>query len=242
MRLQKYIAHCGVTSRRKAETMILDGRVRVNGETVNRLGTEIKPGDVVEVDGSRIEPEEKRYVLLNKPAGYVCTSEDAHAEKTVHDLIDGQERLYTAGRLDKDTEGLILLTNDGELTNKLTHPSHTIDKTYEAMVQGVPAEEELKKLRTGVMILEDDENSRTVRTAPAAVRIMADLGNAALLEITIHEGRKRQVRKMCAAIGHPVKKLRRVREGCLDLKGLKPGDYRELTREEVSALKKEAGK
>ena len=242
MRLQKYIAHCGVASRRKAEALITSGQVRVNGIVQDRLGTEIEPGrDIVEVNGIPVEPERKRYVLLNKPAGYVCTSEDAHARKTVHELVSGSERLYTAGRLDKDTEGLILLTNDGELTNMLTHPSHRIDKTYEALVSGLPTDAELERLRKGVMIRADDENSEKVLTAPAEVKVTGRFENAALIELTIHEGRKRQVRKMCAAVGHPVRKLRRIREGVLTLEGLSAGQYRELTEKEIEALLREAG-
>lgn len=235
MRLQKYIASCGAASRRKAEDMIKQGRVSVNGERAS-LGMEIdEKKDQVELDGKVLKPETIRYIVLNKPAGYVCTSKDRHAEKTVHDLIDSDERLYTVGRLDKDTEGLILLTNDGEFTNRLTHPSHEIEKTYEALVQGNPTRGELIRLREGVRI-EEDDGERKVKTAPAKVRVIARYEKECLLEITIHEGRKRQVRKMLRAVGHPVKKLKRVKEGFLTLGDLKPGEYRNLSKAEVKKL------
>lgn len=239
MRLQKYIAACGAASRRKAEKMIEEGRVRVNGEPAG-IGQQIDPAtDEITVDGVRLEPEKKRYLLLYKPEGYVCTSEDSHADRTVHDLIESEERLYTVGRLDKDTQGLILLTNDGALTHALTHPSHQVDKTYEALVQGIPTREEILRMAGGVLIEEDDGTK--VKTAPARVQILARMDHRALLEITIHEGRKRQVRKMCQAIGHPVRRLKRVREGDLNLDGLKPGQYRDLREREVRSLYRAAG-
>lgn len=236
MRLQKFLAQAGVASRRASEQLILDGRVSVDGEKADTLGVKIDPSkQQVSVDGRPVQIEDKVYYLLNKPAGYVCTAEDRHAEKTVFDLMPKDARLHTVGRLDKDTEGLLILTNDGALTQALTHPSRKIDKTYRAVVQGSVSQGEIEKLRRGVTITEDD--GTRIKTAPAGVKITAQGEKTTTLEITIHEGRKRQVRKMCQAVRHPVIHLTRIKEDFLTLAGLKRGAYRSLTAEEIKKLK-----
>lgn len=235
-RLHKFMARAGVASRRQCEELIARGRVKINGRVITTLGLKIDPlKDRVEVDGRPLaRPEKKVYLLLNKPAGYVTTVKDPRGRAKVTDLLRGiKQRVYPVGRLDYDTEGLLLLTNDGDLAYALTHPRHEVPKTYLARVKGVPAPEKLKALARGVP-LEDGP------TAPARVRLVSDKGGNGLLEITIHEGRNRQVRRMCEHIGHPVLALRRVRIGPLELGGLKPGQYRHLTFREVARLKKVA--
>ncbi len=234
MRLQKYISRCGITSRRKAEKLITDGRVKVDGNIVTELGTKIdKTKNKVQVDNKYIELEENKvYILLNKPVGYVTTLRDEKDRKIVTDLIDGiNERIYPVGRLDKNTSGLLLITNDGELTHKLTHPSFEVDKTYLALVEGIPNENKLEIFSKGLDI-ED------YVTAPAKIKILNKNKNESVLEITIHEGRNRQVRKMCAAIGHPVKQLQRISLGDLKLGNLQESKWRHLNNEEVDFLKK----
>ncbi|WP_195268739.1 pseudouridine synthase [Eubacterium sp. 1001713B170207_170306_E7] len=238
MRLQKYMAQCGVASRRKSEELIAAGRVCVNGETVLTPGFQVNPGvDTVTVNGKAIAEDQKIYVLLNKPKGVVSTSADRHADQTVMDLLPVRERLFTVGRLDKDTEGLLILTNDGDLTFRLTHPSHEFDKVYEGLVKGIPAADELRRFAEGVEIEEDDHTLHT--TAPASVQVLKTYRSTALLQMTIHEGRKRQIRKMCAAIHHPVIHLKRVAIGSITLKGLKAGEWRYLTEEEIRYLRGE---
>lgn len=237
-RLQKIISQAGVASRRHAEELITAGRVTVNGLVVAELGAKVEPGrDVVAVDGRPLAGEAKVYVLLHKPRGVVTTVTDPRGRRTVTDLTaDIAERLYPVGRLDYNTEGLLLLTNDGALTHALTHPRHEIDKTYIATVVGKPSEEKLDRLRMGVK-LEDGT------TAPARVRMTGyDLEkNATTLEIVIHEGRNRQVRRMCEAIGHPVDKLKRTKFAFLTLEGVRRGSYRHLEPEEIERLRKLAG-
>lgn len=236
-RLQKYLAHAGVASRRHCEQLILKGKVSVNGQVVTELGTKVDPvKDKVMVDGKPVSRgNEKVYILLYKPGGYVTTVKDPEGRKTVLDLLRGiRERVYPVGRLDYDTEGLLLLTNDGELTHALTHPSRRVDKTYLARVEGVPSENELEKLRRGIL-LEDG------MTAPAKVQLLKVQDNTAWLEITIHEGRNRQVRRMCEQTGHPVLFLKRVRLGFLTLAGLTVGKYRILRPREVAKLRDMAG-
>ena len=233
MRLQKYLAVAGIASRRSCEQLILTGRVQVNGQTITQLGTKVVAGkDQVFLDGKEVfSHEEKRYILLYKPIGYLSTVSDDRGRKTVLDLLQGiGERVYPVGRLDYDTEGLLLLTNDGELTNLLIHPSHEIKKTYLATVQGTPAAEALSQMAKGIQ-LEDG------MTAPAKIRLLKSKGNRSLLEITIHEGRNRQVRRMCAAIGHPVVALKRIRIGGLTLGDLAPGQWRFLSMKEVLTLR-----
>ncbi|MCG0278905.1 MAG: rRNA pseudouridine synthase [Thermanaeromonas sp.] len=237
MRLQKYLAQAGIASRRRAEELIRAGRVKVNGETVTTMGFKVEPGrDAVEVDGKIVELETKKvYYLLYKPAGYVSTARDPQGRPKVVDLLQGvRERVYPVGRLDYDTEGLLLLTNDGDLTLRLTHPRYGVPKTYEALVEGIPDAQDLSRLAKGVK-LEDGW------TSPAKVRLLWARKGRALLELTLREGRKREVRRMCKAVGHPVIKLKRTKMAFLTLKGLKPGEYRELTEEEVERLYKTVG-
>ena len=230
MRLQKYLADAQVASRRKAEEMILEGRVSVNGEVITQLGTKVEDGDRVEVDGKEVHPADKLvYIMLHKPEGYVTTAKEQFGRPAVLDLVDCGYRVYPVGRLDYDTSGLLLLTNDGELTYRLTHPKHNVNKTYIAMVEGVPTAEEMKKFSLGLVI--DD-----YKTAPAKISIIKK-GKYTALKIIIHEGKNRQVRKMCAAIGHEVKYLKRVSTGKLDLGSLEKGKYRYLTEDEIKYLK-----
>lgn len=235
MRLQKYMAMCGVAARRKCEEMIAQGRVRVNGTVITQMGTQVESSDRVELDGRLLTPEEqKRYVLYHKPAGEVTTVSDDKGRETVMDRFkDFGERLYPVGRLDYDSEGLLLLTNDGELAQRLTHPSCEVDKVYLARVAGNPSNEEIERLRRGVF-MEGDER----RTYPAQVRVVRDESLYSDILVTIHEGRNRQVRRMFDAVGHKVLLLRRVRFGALELGELRRGEWRELTAQEVEALKR----
>ena len=235
MRINKYIASCGVASRRKAEEIILAKRVKVNGKTVEELSFNIdENNDVVEIDGQRIGlNEESVYIVLNKPEGYITTVKDQFDRPSVLDLVsDIKERVYPIGRLDYETSGLLILTNDGDLTYKLTHPKHEVDKTYMAIVKGIPTKEELKNFEEGLYI-ED------YKTAPAKIKIVKkdEEKNYAICQIKIHEGRNRQVRKMCRAINHPVMRLRRVAMGKITLKDTEVGKYRHLSKEEVEYLK-----
>ena len=231
MRLQKYMAECGVASRRKAEEMIAQGRVTVNGVRITEMGTQVEEGDEVLVDGQVIRPEtEKRYVMYHKPAGEVTTVSDPEGRKCVLDHFrDYPVRLYPVGRLDYDSEGLLLLTNDGTLTERMLHPSHQVDKTYLARVEGSVTMDEVRRLRSGILL--DDH-----KTAPAKVRVIKLEAYATVVLVTIHEGRNRQVRRMFEDTGHRVLQLRRVRFGPLDLGELPRGQWRELTAEEVRAL------
>jgi pseudouridine synthase len=243
-RLQKILSQAGIASRRAAEKLIAEGRVSVNGTTVREMGTKADPSvDDIRVDGRRVkQPERLRYILLNKPAGFVTTRSDPQRRPTVIDLLRGvRDYVYPVGRLDYDTEGLLLLTNDGDLAAKLTHPRHGVERTYEARVAGMPGADALERLRTGIPL-----DGR--RTQPADVDLLSNRGpraerydrpeRDALLRITIREGRNRQVRRMCDAVGHPVKTLARTRIGSLTDRQLKPGMWRELRAEEVRALKK----
>lgn len=233
MRLQKYMALCGVASRRKSEEIILEGRVRVNNKVVDELGTRINPDkDIVTVDDKKIRMESKKvYIMLNKPIGYVTTTKDEKNRKIVTELIeDVRERIYPVGRLDADTTGLLLLTNDGDIAYKLTHPSNNIMKRYIAIVEGVPNKLELEKFRKGIMI-------EGRRTAPAKIKIAKRYDTDSILDIEINEGRNRQIKKMCDAINHPVKKLKRVAIGEIQLGGLEIGYWRFLDDEEIKYLK-----
>ena len=237
-RLQKILSQAGVASRRASEQLMLEGRVTVNGVTVMELGTKAEPGkDDIRVDGRRVKVvEHHRYLLLNKPRGYVTTRSDPQRRPTVIDLLRGvREYVYPVGRLDYESEGLLLLTNDGDLAARLTHPSHEVARVYEARVLGVPDAHDLDRLSRGLVI-----GGR--RTAPAEVRLLPlrrDTTEATLV-ITIHEGRNRQVRDMCEAIGHPVEHLRRVAIGTLRDPKLKLGHWRDLTAEEVARLQRAA--
>ncbi len=235
MRINKYIASCGVASRRKAEELILDGKVKVNGKIIEELSYKVDENkDMVEVNNVKITLDEKLvYLLLNKPEGYITTVKDQFDRPSVIDLLsDVKERVFPVGRLDYETSGLLLLTNDGDLTYKLTHPKHEIDKTYVAKVKGILTEDEMKNFREGLYI-ED------YKTAPAKLKVLDSDGvkNISTLEIKIHEGKNRQVRKMCKAINHPVLRLKRVAMGKINLKNCKVGEYRYLTEDEIRYLK-----
>ena len=227
MRLAKFLATAGVASRRASEEIIRDGRVTVDGETVTDPARDVGPGDTVAVDGRPARTVHERVVYaLNKPAGVVSTARDPQGRPTVVSLVPQTERLYPVGRLDIDTTGLILLTNEGELAHRLTHPSFEVEKTYRVLVGGPAIEERvLRALGDGVE-LEDG------RTAPARVRRVS----ADTIELTIHEGRKRQVKRMCEAVGHPVKRLERIRFGPLELGDLPRGRWRKLSDPEIDAL------
>ncbi len=234
IRLQKILSSSGVASRRAGEKLIVEGRVSVNGDTVTELGSRADPEtDDIRVDGRRIARPRRRYLALYKPRGYVTTRSDPEHRPTVLDLVGHDEYLYPVGRLDYDSEGLLLLTNDGDLAERLMHPRYGVEREYEARVRGVPEPATVKRLSDGVRI-------EGRRSAPARVRVVETgrgaRGDQALLSIVLHEGRTRQVRKMCSAVGHPVVRLRRVRVGPIRLGTLKAGEFRELTRDEVRAL------
>lgn len=235
-RLQKMMARAGVASRRHSEELIVAGRVRVNGEVVTSLGTKVDTErDVVEVDGALVRPSAvKAYFVLNKPRGFVTTMSDPQGRPTIAEFLPAEPPgLFAVGRLDLDTEGLLVVTNDGELADRLMHPRHHVPKTYRAVVGGRPSEAELRRLREGIEL--DDGP-----TQPAEVRLVASEGRTSEVRITIREGRKRQVRRMFGAIGHPVVSLRRLALGPLRLGEQPQGTLRELSDEEVLALKAEA--
>jgi 23S rRNA pseudouridine2605 synthase len=226
VRLAKYLAHAGAASRRASEDLIRAGRVTVNGDPVTDPATNVTDDDRIELDGTALDQEPRVVYMLNKPKGVVSTASDTHGRPTVTDLISsGGRRLYPVGRLDQDTTGLILLTNDGELANRLMHPSYEVPRTYRAKVEGAVKERDLRRLREGIGLADGS-------TAPAKVRQLA----ADHIELTIHEGRKRQVRRMLEAVGHPVKALERTALGPLRLENLEPGEHRELTPAEVERL------
>jgi 23S rRNA pseudouridine2605 synthase len=227
MCLAKYLSSRGVASRRAAERLVQAGRVSIDGDAVTDPARSVSGGEEVAVDGLPVPPEQVPVVYaVNKPAGVLSTASDPHGRPTLVGLVDSPARLYPVGRLDIDTTGLILLTNDGPLAHRLTHPSFEVPKTYRATVGRAPVREPaLRTLRGGVQ-LEDG------KTAPARVRLLAPDA----LELTVHEGRKRQVKRMCAAVGHPVKRLERVAIGSLLLGGLEPGGYRRLTESEIGRL------
>jgi 23S rRNA pseudouridine2605 synthase len=238
--LQKILSGAGVSSRRAAEQLMRDGRVSVNGQTVLDPGVKADPEqDDVRVDGRRIKAQQARYILLNKPKGYVTTRSDPQRRPTVLSLLGGvREYVYPVGRLDFDSEGLLLLTNDGELAARLTHPRHEVARVYEARVRGIPDARTIERLARGIVI--DDR-----RTTPAEVRLVRELHEGkydiGVLEMTIREGRNRQVRRMCEAVGHPVFALRRIRIGPLSDPKLPSGAWRELTPREVASLQRVAG-
>ncbi len=232
-RLQKVIARAGIASRRKAEELIIEGRVKVNGKVVKELGVKVSPSDKVEVNEIQIEKEEPVYFLLYKPRGVISSVNDDKGRKVVTDFFSQfKERIFPVGRLDYDTSGLLLLTNDGEFANLLMHPKNEIDKVYVAKTKGIPLRENLRKLEKGIH-LEDG------KTAPAKVKLLSadNKKQTAIVEIAIHEGRNRQVRRMFEAIGNEVLKLKRERYGFLTLNGLKAGEARELTPHEVKQLR-----
>jgi 23S rRNA pseudouridine2605 synthase len=226
MRLNAYLARAGVASRRRADELIKAGRVRVNGEP-GQLNTFVSPGDVVEVDGERVAAQPLAYLLLHKPTGVVTTARDPQGRPTVVDLVRHASRVVPVGRLDAETTGALLLTNDGALAHRLAHPRYGVEKAYEVEVEGKPGDDALRRLAEGVD-LEDG------RTAPAQVRRLGP----GRIELVLHEGRNRQVRRMCEAVGHPVRRLHRSRYGPLELGGLGPGQWRELAGHEVAALRR----
>jgi 23S rRNA pseudouridine2605 synthase len=229
MRLNAYLARSGVSSRRGADELIRAGRVRVNGEVAD-FATFVGARDRVEVNGRSVEPQALTYVLLHKPACFVTTARDPHGRPTVVDLVGHERRVVPVGRLDADTTGALLLTNDGPLAHRLMHPRYQVDKVYEVDVEGRPGEDSLRRLAEGVE-LEDGV------TAPARVRPLG----ANRIELTIHEGKKQQVKRMCEAVGHPVRRLHRSVYAGLTLDGLEPGDWRELTAAEAKALRAPGG-
>ena len=232
-RLQKVMAHAGIDSRRKCEQLILDGRVSVNGQVVRELGVKVSGKDRIEVDGVPIYREEPRYILLYKPRGVISAVSDDKNRPVVLDYIQGiKERIYPIGRLDYDTTGLLLLTNDGTFANLLMHPRHQIDKVYIAKVKGIPNEDSLKRLAKGI-VLDGKKTSR----ARAQLLSQNDQNQTAIVQLTIREGWNHQVKRMFEAVGHPVMKLKRERYGFLDLGNLQPSEWRELTAFEVSKLK-----
>lgn len=231
-RLQKILSAAGISSRRASERLILEGRVTVNGVVVDELGTRAdRDADDIRVDGRAIESPPRRYILLNKPRGYITSRSDPEGRPTVLDLVPGvRGYLYPVGRLDYDSEGLLILTNDGSLAERLMHPRYGIEREYEVIVKGRPGEDALRRLREGIAL-----DGR--RTAPANVKVArAARDDRSRLLIVLHEGRSRQIRKMCEAVGHPVVRLRRVRIGPITDPQLKPGASRELTKREVAAL------
>lgn len=241
-RLQKILSAAGIASRRAAEALVVQGRVSVNGQTVTALGTRADPAaDDIRVDGRRVKvASRRRYLLLYKPRGYITTRSDPERRPTVIDLLTRggvRDYVYPVGRLDYDSEGLLILTSDGELAARLTHPRHGVEREYEVRVRGVPDDHELERLAKGISL-------EGRRTAPARVEITkvieAGKGPQALLRFVIHEGRNRQVRSMCDAIGHPVVRLRRVRIGPIADAHIRPGEFRDLTSREVGLLQKSA--
>lgn len=231
-RLQKVMAHCGVASRRKSEELIQAGRVTVNGKKVTELGVKVNPSDKIEVDGVPIYQEQPVYYLFYKPKNVISAVSDDKDRPVVNDYFTRvPERIFPVGRLDYDTSGLLLMTNDGEFANLLTHPKHEIDKVYVAKVKGIATKEALKPLRNGIRI-------EGRKTAPARFKVLSTdhRKGTSVVELIIHEGRNHQVKNMLAAVNLPVMKLKREKVGTLDLIGLNPGDYRELTKKEVSQL------
>ena len=235
MRLQKFLAECGIASRRKSEEIILQGRIKVNGNIITKLGTQIdEDKDIIELDNKKIKREEKKiYILLNKPIGYVTTVHEQFGRDKVTDLIKVKERIVPVGRLDMYTSGALILTNDGEFVYKVTHPSKEINKTYTVTLRGDVTQEEIESLRNGVYI-----NNGEYKTKKAKARIIKvdKEKNITRLEIIIHEGKNRQVRKMCEAIGKKVIALHRTKIGNISVKGMKIGEWRFLTKEEILSI------
>jgi len=240
IRLQKLLSAAGVASRRTAESLIVEGRVTVNGVVVDTLGAKAVPDvDDVRVDARRVKPAGRpRYIMLNKPSGFVTTLQDPEGRRTVMDLLGGvREYIYPVGRLDYDTEGLLLLTSDGDFAARLTHPRHEVPRVYEAIVVGEPDDAVIDELRRGVYL----DNRRTAAADVArGTSVRTGKVPTTKLILTLHEGRNRQVREMCARVGHPVRSLQRVRYGSLSLRGLPLGAWRDLRPEEVAALRASA--
>lgn len=234
-RLQKAMANAGVASRRASEKLIASGHVKVNGQTVTELGTKVGPHDEVEVDGVPIHQEQHVYYLLNKPRGVISSAHDEKGRKTVVDMLheaEVEERIYPVGRLDYDTTGILLLTNDGDLANKLMHPRFEVAKTYIAKVKGLVKNEDLKQLRLGIHL-----DGRKTKPAKTKLKETDREKKTSIVQLTIHEGRYHQVKRMLEAVGHPVLKLHRETYGFLNLQGLQSGEFRALRPEEVRKLK-----
>ena len=233
MRIQKFLSRAGVASRRKAEAMVLEGRVRVNGTVVTELGTKVEPSrDHVEVDGTPVSLPDATWIRFHKPSGVLCTAEDTHGRRTIYDVLPREHRtLRYVGRLDLETEGLLLLTNDGDLANRLQHPRYRVEREYHVSVKGVPSEEDVARLREGVEL--DDGPARPVR-----VEVVAPVKDNGNLKIVMTEGRKREVRRLMYAVGYPVVTLRRVRFGSVKLGHLPPGQWEELSSHDLVALTK----
>ncbi len=235
MRLHKYLAQCGVGSRRKAERLIMQGRVKVNGRVVQPADSVDPENDVILVDEKPVRPIPLTYILLNKPHGVVTTVKDTHGRRTVMECLSGiKARIYPVGRLDLDVEGALILTNDGELANRLMHPRYQVDKVYHAEVEGEVSPPTARRLEQGVEL--DDGT-----TAPAKCRILRAGKDSTVLELVLHEGRKREVKRMCAAVGHPVRQLRRVAIGVVSVNGMEPGQWRHLTPGEILSLRRLTG-
>ena len=228
-RLQKYMASCGIASRRKCEELILQGKVKVNDVLITELGTKVDiEKDIVKYNGKIIKPEEEKvYIMLNKPEGYITSVKDEKGRKTVLDIVKVKERIYPIGRLDYDSSGLLLLTNDGDIYNKIIHPRVKINKKYLVNIKGKLSENDIKKLKTGIDIGD-------YVTAPAGVKIISEKEDSSLVEITIHEGKNRQIRRMCSALNHDVLTLKRIAIGDIKLGYLNRGEYRYLTEKELS--------
>jgi len=234
IRLQKYLADAGVASRRKSEVLIADGRVSINGQIITQLGAKISPDkDIITLDGKVVHVNTQWvYIMLHKPEGVITSVSDPHKRPVVLDLVqDISARLFPVGRLDYDSSGLLLLTNDGQLAQMLTHPRHSVPKTYVARLQGIPSREGIQAFKKGLIIGDGP------KTAPAQIKILDKKPSGCVARIAIHEGRNRQIRKMCEAIGCPVLQLKRVSMGSLKLGSLPRGKYRHLTKEEVRELR-----
>ena len=234
IRLQKYMADCGIASRRKCEELILQGKVSLNGKIVTELGTKIDPKkDIVIYNGNKLNKidDKKIYILLNKPIGYVTTVKDQFARDTVLDLVKVNKRIVPVGRLDMYTSGAIILTDDGDFVYKVTHPKHEIEKTYNVTLKGIVSKDDIEKLKTGVQI-----GNYITKQAKAKILKIDKEKNISRVEIVIHEGKNRQVRKMCEAIGKKVLALHRSKIGNIDIKDLKIGEYRYLTESEINNL------
>lgn len=235
IRLQKAIADSGYSSRRKAEELIIKGKVMVNNNIITELGFKVSPKDIISVNGTVLQKEDKEYIILNKPRGVVSTTKDEHNRKTVIDIIKSSKRLYPIGRLDYDTTGLLLLTNDGEFANNIMHPKNNIEKVYVAKIKGILNSITINKLKSGVII-------DGVKTSRAKLKIISidKKNNNSIVKLTIHEGKNHQVKKMFEAVGCEVVKLKREQISFLTLEGLNVGEYRYLTPKEVSKLYNEA--
>lgn len=230
-RLQKVIASCGITSRRKAEELIINGKVKVNGVIITELGTKVSDKDKIEVNNVLVSRENKEYYLLNKPRGVITSTSDDKNRKTVLDFIPTKSRIYPVGRLDYDTTGVLLLTNDGEFANILMHPNSKIEKVYIAKIDGIIKGEQINALKNGVVI-----DEKKVYASRVKLKKIDSTNNTSLVQITIHEGRNHQVKKMFEAVGFHVLKLKRESEGIFTLDGLKSGEYRKLSPKEVSII------